>query len=149
MNKNRYRIVQDEILGPIYFPENDSVIAPHIEKFGVWEPLEVKWIHENVKSGMTCLNVGANVGYFTIHMAKLVGETGKVHSVEPNSEVRKYLKLNIQKRILSNVSIYKFAAGERNSLGVIYLNQRNYGDSRMFDPRKNHRWWRIQISWFC
>jgi len=36
-----------------------------------------------VKPGMTCLDVGANIGDATLDMARLVGPTGRVHAFEP------------------------------------------------------------------
>ena len=36
-----------------------------------------------VRPGMNCLDIGANLGYCSVVIGKLVGRRGSVHSVEP------------------------------------------------------------------
>jgi FkbM family methyltransferase len=52
-------------------------------------------IVEFVKPGMRCLDLGANIGYYTLLFAKLVGSDGKVFAVEPDSRNIPILKNNI------------------------------------------------------
>ena len=61
------------------------VMAPIINLDGIWEMIEVKWLKENVRPGDSCINVGANVGYFAILISQLTGEQGSVFAFEANS----------------------------------------------------------------
>src|SRR5687768_8988163 len=46
--------------------------------------LEQKFVVENtLRPGMVAFDLGANVGYYTVMMAKLVGPNGRVYAVEP------------------------------------------------------------------
>jgi FkbM family methyltransferase len=63
--------------------------------FGDYEKDEQRVIATNVKPGMTVLDVGANLGYFTLLMASLVGSSGKVIAFEPNPRMRGLLDANI------------------------------------------------------
>lgn len=54
-------------------------------------------LRELVQPGMVTYDVGANIGYFSLMLAKLSGETGQVHAFEP-------LPSNIE-RLLTNVSM--------------------------------------------
>ncbi len=71
----------------IYLNTNDLSLTPHILVDGYWE----KWISDEilklVKPGMTVVEVGANVGYYTLMFADLVGATGHVHAFEANPEL--------------------------------------------------------------
>ncbi len=62
----------------------DTGFAPHMIFDGYWEYWLTKFMAENIKPGDTVLDVGANVGYYSILMSELVGPEGKVVAVEPN-----------------------------------------------------------------
>lgn len=62
-----------------------------------WEPETTKIVKDLVKPGMTCLDIGASVGYFTLLFSRQVGPTGKVFSFEPTTNQISYIKKNIKK----------------------------------------------------
>ena len=79
---------------------------------------EMEFIKEEVKEGDACIDVGANIGYYTLNLAKLVGDTGKVFSFEPNR--RNYLITQLASEINSfkNVFVSQCVVSESN--GVKY-----------------------------
>ena len=48
------------------------------------EPETIEWIESNVKPNDVVLDIGANVGAYSLIMGKLVGEGGIIYSFEPN-----------------------------------------------------------------
>ena len=66
-----------------------------------------------VKPGDHCLDIGANLGYYTRTLARLVGPQGRVHAVEPMAPTRRILEKNVQ-RHNQNIKIYPYALGEAN-----------------------------------
>lgn len=50
---------------------------------GVYEPEETAFVLRTLKPGMTVIDLGANIGYFSLLMADLVGRRGKVYACEP------------------------------------------------------------------
>lgn len=135
MNQSKKQIVTDAELGEILFPAGDNVMAPIINRDGIWEKNEVLWLRENISPGDNCINVGANVGYFSILMSQLTGENGSVSAFEPNPEVIPFFRKNIDSRNLKNVKLYEYAAGNRKGFQTLYLNRNNFGDSRMYNPK--------------
>ena len=133
----RFQLAMDNYVGNIFFPFNDSVIAPTIAEKGVWEPIEVDWLVGNLKRGDYFLNIGANVGYFSLIASKIVGRKGVVYAVEPNPEVIPFLRVNSVRSKYANIKIIEAAASDRNSEVTLYQNFNNFGDSRLFDPRKS------------
>lgn len=50
---------------------------------GVYERDELDLIRRTVKQGQSVIDVGANIGFFTIMLADCVGPSGRVHAFEP------------------------------------------------------------------
>ena len=134
-NQLSVQFVHDNFLGDFLFPAEDQIISRSIRNDGIWEPLEVQWLKENVEPGAKCINVGANVGYFTCLMSQIVGDAGKVYSVEPNPYLIPLLKSNVNRLARPNVELFECAAGTEAGIVDLYLNERNFGDSRVFNPK--------------
>ncbi len=66
-----------------------------IYKTGYFERSSSIFVENYIKSGMVCLDVGANFGYYTLKMSKLVGGEGKVIAFEPSSVFFSRLSENI------------------------------------------------------
>lgn len=72
-----------------------------------------------VKPGHIVVDLGANIGYFTLLAAKLIGEDGKVFSFEPEPKNFGYLKKNIELNHYKNVFAYQKAVS--NNVGKTKL----------------------------
>ena len=68
----------------IYADAEDWGISPHLMLDGYWEPRVTETILELARPGITAIDVGANLGYFTILMAAGVGPQGRVLAFEPH-----------------------------------------------------------------
>ena len=58
------------------------------------------------------MDVGANVGYFTLLAAQRVGPTGSVHAIEALPSTVTLLRRNLALNDLTNVTVHWVAAGE-------------------------------------
>ena len=72
---------------------------------GVYGELDTKIIKENIQEGDIVIDVGANIGYYTLIFAQLVGKTGKVFAFEPEPENLKILKKNVEINNFNNVIV--------------------------------------------
>ena len=91
---HRRSIVADDLLGFRLRLEFSDVSAPHIY-FGYYEQEEASLVCKLVRPGVTALDVGANIGYFTLLIASRAGPQGKVHAFEPNPSMFKRLTENV------------------------------------------------------
>jgi FkbM family methyltransferase len=77
-----------------------------------FEPEVVSFTKQNVKQGMTVLDIGANIGFLTLLYARLVGPKGQVVAFEPGIYAARLLKENLAINRFSWVSVIEQAAGE-------------------------------------
>lgn len=82
---------------------------------GVYEPLETHFVKRVVKSGMTFLDVGANIGWFSIQAGALVGPKGKVISIEPrNTTFRELSRSVLENGFSSRFELHNIAVGRES-----------------------------------
>jgi FkbM family methyltransferase len=67
---------------------------------------------------MTVIDVGAHIGYYSVLAGKLVGETGRVHAVEPSAENREILRRNIDLNRVRSVTLHPYAAGRERATSL-------------------------------
>src|SRR5258708_2796683 len=99
----------------------------------IYEPMETALFKKEIKSGQTVLDIGANIGYYTLIAAKLVGPKGKVYAFEPDPTNFKLLKKNVESNGHSNVVLVNQAVSDKNRKARLFLSAMNKGDHRIYD----------------
>jgi FkbM family methyltransferase len=84
-------------------------------------------ILKSLSEGDVFIDVGANIGYYSILAGKIVGERGQVIALEPVPNTVKVLDLNIKLNNLKNIKTIPKAAWSNSSLLNIYLPGGYYG----------------------
>jgi FkbM family methyltransferase len=80
---------------------SELLLHPHyhldftIIAFGYYDKALHRYIDRTVGSGMTCFDVGANIGAVATHLARKVGASGHVHAFEPVPGLRARLQKNL------------------------------------------------------
>ena len=84
---------------------------------------EIKEIFlENISPGDVVIDVGSNIGDYTLIASKKVGDSGKVLSFEPLSETFLTLNRNLQLNEITNCMFFQKAVGEKPGLANLYKN---------------------------
>lgn len=94
---------------------NDALGQALINK-GDFEPHFYNVAKNVIKEGDICLDCGANLGYHTVTMAKLVGKTGKVIAFEPLRVIYQQLSGNVFMNGLRNVITLNVAVGNEQKI---------------------------------
>lgn len=90
---------------------SDTAIGANVV-FGAYERPETQWIEAHVSAGDTVVDIGANIGYFTMLMALAVGPSGRVHAFEPVSENADLLERSVvENRYDDRVVTHRMALG--------------------------------------
>ena len=91
-----YRALTRNFLGQkMIVDTRDLSLTPHILADGYWEMWITKAFMKMLSPGMTVVEVGANIGYYTLIAASKVGESGQIHAFEANPQTFKTLFENI------------------------------------------------------
>ena len=84
-----------------------------------------------IKPGMRVLDLGANIGFYTVLFSKLAGENGKVFAFEPDAKNYEYLKENT--KALYNVIIEKKAVSDKTGKINFYISKDLNVDHQSYD----------------
>jgi FkbM family methyltransferase len=80
---------------------------------GNYEYAETRFVLDHLSAGDHFIDIGANVGWFTLLAARKVGATGKVTSFEPRTTIFKMLQRSVLENGLSNVvTLHNCALGD-------------------------------------
>ena len=87
---------------------------------GTWEPQVTAAFRSLLLPGDVCIDVGANIGYFTLLASRLVGPRGHVYALEPSPASHAALGTNLDLNAITNVTALCVAAGENNGQAILH-----------------------------
>jgi len=90
--------------------EKAQLIDSYIYFFSVWEPIITEIFRRLLCPGDVVLDVGANIGYYTLLAAGRVGSRGRVHAIEAHPGTFEKLRKNVALSALGNVTLHQLAA---------------------------------------
>lgn len=96
---------------------------------------ERKIIEQYVKPGAVVVDIGANIGSYTLYLSKIVGENGWVHAFEPSP--KNYSQLVKRTSSLKNVSINQVAVSSCTGTAKLYLSNTLDIDHRLYNTGDN------------
>src|SRR5262249_31340440 len=99
---NRYELL---------YPEEVETFAAYS---GHFEVDELRLVQAYLEEGMTAVDVGANIGAFSVAMGRAVGESGTVHAFEPEPVSRERLHRNLNLNGLTNVTVFESAVNHES-----------------------------------
>mmetsp|Transcript_23313 Transcript_23313/g.65877 ORF Transcript_23313/g.65877 Transcript_23313/m.65877 type:complete len:490 (+) Transcript_23313:47-1516(+) len=98
---------------PHYFvaPAFDINVGNMVRQVGTFDLGQSYALQSLCRLGDTVIDVGANVGGFTVPLAERVGPEGEVHAFEPFRKIYQHLNANVALNGLTNVYAYNNALG--------------------------------------
>lgn len=100
----------------LFVQEHDWDIGENLIETKLYEPHVTSFLKGHLREGMTFVDIGANVGYFTITAATKVGKSGKVIAVECNPRNVELIYMSLHRNGLDQATVYPFALGDTQKL---------------------------------
>ncbi len=98
---------------------------------GVYEPAETQLVNDLVKPGQIVLDIGANIGYYSLIFLQLLGGEGHVYTFEPDPYSFELLSRNIAANEYSNASVFQVAVSNQEGQVQLHRDQFNNLDHRL------------------
>ncbi len=116
--------------------ETDSI---GVARVGGYEPYESSLLESLVTPGSTVLDLGANLGVYTLRFARATGPTGHVVAFEPSPPTARLLAHNVRVNGYPHVRVERRALADRSGVRSLFLSETNIGDHRLYaaeEPRR-------------
>jgi FkbM family methyltransferase len=116
----------------LHNPAVDRVLSGHLASGAPYEPFQTQLALNDLREGDVVLDLGANIGYYSLLLARQVGPTGTVFALEPDPDNFALLTRNVERNGYRNVILLQKAATEFSGKTRLYLAGDNSGDHRVY-----------------
>lgn len=107
---------------------------------------KITWICQKlIRRGDTVLDIGANLGMVTVHMASLVGSGGTVHAFEPNPRLVGLLRRALDRNSLPQVKLHEFGLGPAESTLELRIPRSDTGEGSFVWKRETEDCLSVQV----
>jgi len=115
----------------LYLDKEDSLLLS--TRKDSYDKFEIECLKQIIKKGDIVVDLGANIGYYTLILAQLVGELGHVYAFEPEPSNFELLSKNVKENNHNHVTLVQKAVSDKNSKINLYVSKRNFASHRIFD----------------
>lgn len=113
---------------------NEKTILTYLVEGQLYEPDVSRLFLKVLRDGDTVIDVGANIGFFTILAGTLVGSSGRVVSFEPDPANRARLETNAAMNGHRHCTSLASAVTDMPGSVTFYVNSDNSGGNALWDP---------------
>ena len=114
-------------LDPMEYVDGDLLFVPQIYDRG-----ELAWLHRELRMGSVFLDIGANVGFYSLFASRLIGDSGVALAIEADPETARRLEDNIQLNGCRNVRVVPHGVSGRHERLPFGVNLRGNRGSSSF-----------------
>jgi FkbM family methyltransferase len=127
-NFGKFRMVLDK---------HDTDVSRQIQEHGwyVDERLDIEVFQKHLKTGMTFVDLGANVGFYTFLARSIIGQKGRVFAFEPYPRNAELIRASIGENnsFHNNVTLVEAAVSDKNGKASLYLSPDASSENSLLD----------------
>jgi len=110
----------------------EDLIQRHLYFFGTWEPNISNWITETLQLGDCFIDIGANIGHYSLLASSLVGRDGRVVAIEAARWIHSILDKHVALNQRDNIrTVQVAAAAERGTVKLYPGHSGNIGKTSL------------------
>lgn len=110
----------------------DPLDALNLSILRDYEPIEHALFKQVIRPSDTVIDIGANIGFFTVHFSRMVGEKGQVHAFEPDPENQALLQANLQENACANAHPNSQALSSTTGISKLYRSEEAGVDHHLY-----------------
>lgn len=114
-SEHRRVLILDKKTNLRYWADPFSNLGSSLVFIGTYEQPTQEILASSIREGNVCIDVGANEGYFTCLMAKLVGKTGTIFAIEPQFRLLPIIFRNLNENSCFNAIVFNFCLSHEPS----------------------------------
>jgi len=114
-------IIDIDLFGYVFRCDLSEWIQRSIFLYG-YDEEALHFIEKNLKNGDIFVDIGANVGFYSLLASSLVGENGRVIAIEPSAAICAKLKETIERNSIHNILILNIGLGKEHGFLNLYSN---------------------------
>lgn len=115
----RFNRVRECRFGTMLYNINDQYVGRSLDIYGEFSFAESEFFRQVVRPGDVVVEVGANIGAHTLHLAHLVGPSGAVHAFEPQRIAFQALCANMALNSITQAYCHPLAVGREPGFVVV------------------------------
>ena len=96
-----------------FWLDENKYLDQCIIRTGIFEKHSTQIVNQLVKKGDFVLDIGANIGYYSVLFSKLIGDTGVVFCFEPTEHYSRVLRMNLEANSIQNARVFKFGLSNK------------------------------------
>jgi FkbM family methyltransferase len=125
---------------------DDRMISASILVTGRWEPFVDDVLSQLCAPGMRVLDLGANLGYYTVRLAHIVGPKGHVLALEPNPDLYSFLRDSVFLNGFSGwVRAERLAASDQSGEAELHVDKLNMGGASLHGLGPQYDSYRVTV----
>ena len=136
--KSDYAIVQGS---KMFLDPGDSL---DLSINGVYGELDTKIIREEIHEGDIVIDVGANIGYYTLIFAQLVGSSGKVFAFEPEPKNFEILRKNIEINNYQNIIAEQKIVSDESGMTKLFIAEQGIVGHRINQQKSSQKFIEVE-----
>lgn len=120
---------------PLYMdvhPHGDQHVSAEIRAHGCWEAYESELMCTILSPGDCFVDVGANIGYYSVLASSVLGKQGQIFAFEPDPSNFALLKRNLALNNIVGAMPVNAGLSTENGSGQLYLSETNWGDHQIY-----------------
>jgi len=107
--------------GDLFWLNSTGYVDRSIIIDGYFEKESIKWLPHLLKEADIVLDVGANIGYYTVLISKIIGKSGFIFAFEPTKHFCTVLKNNLDENKINNVEVLEYGLSNKQQDLEIFI----------------------------